>query len=291
MQEGVESEEFLLRIIDPNGTLSQEAQNLATPSSTAPRRGGRWKSSDATASNGRPEDSLADPTNGGYGMSHLENVSRKLSLVLRHDTKIAVRSDGFCKLSEVLALRRFRDIDCTIEDINQVVAGAQESGNSKQRFQVKEEEGEKWIRANQGYSRKDILAENAYRRLELDDPDNPLPQPCVHGTYHWHWASILQQGLLAGGLAGRQGRNEIHFACEEPGGPRRAISGMRHDCDVAIWLDLKAAIEEGFPFYISDNGVILSPGDDNGSIPSRFFQRAVDLRYKPPRQLWPLQIE
>lgn len=226
------------------------------------------------------------------GMNHLENISRKLSLVLRHDTKLKVRPDGFCRLEDLLALRRFQEIGCTVADVYQVVDGVHESGNSKQRFQVKDEEGEKFIRANQGYSRKDILAESAYLRLHVEDPD--LPEPCVHGTYHWHWASILEKGLLAGGLLGPQGRNEIHFACEEPavlGGTRRAISGMRHDCDLVIWLDLRKAIEEGLPFYRSDNGVILSPGDSNGGIESRYFVKAMDISSKPPRLLWPLPAD
>lgn len=222
-------------------------------------------------------------------MSHLENVSRKLSLVLRHDTKLQVRSDGFCRLDDVLALRRFQEIGCTVSDVNQVVDGVHESGNSKLRFQVKDEGGETLIRANQGYSRKDILAESAYRRLHLDDTD--LPDPCIHGTFHWHWASIAEKGLMAGGLLGAEGRNEIHMASEEPaalGGTRRAISGMRHDCDLVIWIDLAKAIEEGLPFYLSDNGVILSPGDTNGCIPTRLFSKAMDISCRPPRKIWPM---
>lgn len=174
----------------------------------------------------------------------------------------------------------------------QVVDGVHESGNSKQRFQVKEEEGEMLIRANQGFSRKDVFAESAYRRLTLED--NNLLDPCIHGTYHYHWNSILEHGLLAGGLQRYDGRNEIHFACEEPaalGGTRRAISGMRGDCDFVIWLDLRKAIEDGLPFYISDNEVILSPGDEDGAIHCSYFLKAMDIRCKPPRQLWPLEAD
>jgi 2'-phosphotransferase len=282
MDEGPASNESLLRIIDPDGVLPFEAHTPSAPSGYHKRwqgTNGRWKAQQSGQQLGRESWS----TEVWSGMNHLESVSRKLSLVLRHDTKIPVRSDGFCKLNDILELRRFKDIGCTVEDINQVVDGAHESGNSKQRFQVRKEGEELWIRANQGYSRKDILAESAYRRLHLDDPN--LPDPCVHGTYHWHWDSILKYGLLAGGLAGRHGRNEIHFASEEPGS-RRAISGLRHDCDVAIWLDLRRALKEGLPFYISDNDVILSPGDANGAIPCRFFLK-VEFLSKPPRQLWP----
>lgn len=319
LPEGPLSDEFLLRIIDPShhiplrGAASSspaahvQAASVAAPpvrwnSSGYPRgdhpepHRDQWASSSSYAYGWRERGSSwgegngSSWTEGWNGMSHLESVSRKLSLVLRHDTKLPVRPDGFCKLSEVLSLRRFQDIGCTEEDVKQVVDGAHESGNSKQRFQTRQEGDELLIRANQGYSRKDILAESAYKRLLLEDPN--LPDPCIHGTYNWHWNSILERGLLAGGLQGPQGRNEIHFACEDPtGGTRRAISGMRSDCDLAIWLDVRKAIEDGLPFYISDNGVILSPGDENGSIASRYFLKAMDISRKPPRQLWPMAAQ
>ena len=41
---------------------------------------------------------------------------------------------------------------------------------------------------------------------------------------------------------------------------KRVVSGMRKDCEVAIWINLKAALEDGVPFYRSQNQVILTPG-------------------------------
>lgn len=299
LPEGHMSDSFLLSLIDPGSHIPLRDRSLTVHAEAAigsTSGGSSASGSDQSSwfsnscSRSRKWNANSNNSNGEGTMSHLESVSRKLSMVLRHDTKLPVRSDGFFKLVDVLALRRFRDINCTVDDVRQVVDGAHESGNRKQRFQVREEGDELLIRANQGYSRKDILAESAYRRLVLDDPN--LPDPCVHGTYKGNWQSILERGLLAGGLLGHQGRNEIHFACEEPtavGGTRKAISGMRHDCDVAIWIDLPKAMEDGLPFYISDNFVILTPGDEDGAIDSRYFLKVMDISSRPPRQIWPLR--
>ena len=69
----------------------------------------------------------------------------------------------------------------------------------------------------------------------------------------------MQNGLLAGGLPGQGSRNHVHFAPCEPG-DNRVISGMRSDCEVAIWLDLEKALQSGVPFFRAKNQVILSPG-------------------------------
>jgi hypothetical protein len=46
---------------------------------------------------------------------------------------------------------------------------------------------------------------------------------------------------------------------------------------VGIFLDLRQAIESGIPFYRSLNGVIVTPGDDDGIVGTEFFLRVADL--------------
>ena len=100
------------------------------------------------------------------------------------------------------------------------------------------------------------------KRLSADDAD--LPEVCVHGTYRRHVDSIRQKGLLPHG--GRAGwRKRVHFSPCEPGSKQR-ISGMRGDCEVAVYVDLRAALRDGVPFFVSANEVILSPGV-NGAVP------------------------
>ena len=86
-----------------------------------------------------------------------------------------------------------------------------------------------------------------------------LTKVCVHGTYTGNVSSILQRGLLAGGLTGASRRKHVHFAPLQPG-DHRVISGMRADCDAAIYIDLRAALRDGVPFFRSTNNVIFSTG-------------------------------
>lgn len=195
-----------------------------------------------------------------------------MTQILRHravDLGITIRSDGFCRLREVMSVSWLKDIGCKMDDVDRVVRES-----DKKRFEVQVVDGEQWVRAVQGHSIKQVSDDQLLRRLEHTDTD--LPQRCVHGTYRRHVKNILAKGLIAGGGAGQGFRNHIHFAPFEPG-DERVVSGMRYDCEVGIWLDLKLALREGVPFFLSNNQVILSPGND-GHIPSKYFQKVKDLR-------------
>ena len=169
-------------------------------------------------------------------------ISKTLSKILRHTASklgIDVRADGFCNLAAVLKTKHLRDVNCTLQDVLKVVAE-----NDKKRFEIWEGSGEHYIRATQGHSIKWVDDEELHTKLSLED--NDLPTACVHGTYRKLWPNILNRGLLIGG--GRSNyRNHIHFSPHEPG-DGRIISGMRYDCEVAIWLDIEAAMRDGIAF-------------------------------------------
>ena len=105
------------------------------------------------------------------------------------------------------------------------------------------------------------------------------------------------------------GRNHIHFAMGLPKGWRHigddnehptsdevpavettadtdnkaeetanVISGMRSTSTILIYVDVPKAMAEGIKFWISENGVVLSGGDEQRCISSRFFKRVVDRR-------------
>lgn len=107
------------------------------------------------------------------------------------------------------------------------------------------------IRATQGHSIKSVDAASFLERLSLD---STLPETVVHGTYHSAWPLILNSGGLR-----CMGRNHVHFATGQVDSGR-VISGMRQDAQVLIYIDLRRALEAGFPFWRSENGVILSEG-------------------------------
>ncbi|XP_071160696.1 uncharacterized protein [Mytilus edulis] len=96
----------------------------------------------------------------------------------------------------------------------------------------------------------------------------------IHGTYYIAWEKIKQTGLS------RMGRDHIHFSAGEPG-ENGVISGMRQYCEVMIFINLEAALADGFKFFRSANNVILCAGNDDGVIPPKYFVEAVQ---RNPRQ-------
>ena len=204
-------------------------------------------------------------------------ISKALTRILRHtasDLGLNVRSDGFFSVPAVMALRELRSLGCTRCDVEEIARD-----DDKQRFELRladdgeDEAGELLIRSVQGHSMKAIEDDSLLRRLNAWDTD--LPEACVHGTYFRHMSSILRDGLRPGG--GQGSRKHVHFAPLEPG-DGRVISGMRGDCDIAIWVDLPRALGDGIPFFLSKNQVVLSPGDLNEIVPAKYFLKAKDLR-------------
>ena len=160
-----------------------------------------------------------------------------------------------------------RRLGVSVSDVEDVV-----HLSDKQRFELRTEDGELLIRAVQGHSMHVVRDDQLLRSLRVDDDE--LPDVCVHGTFKKHLSSILRVGLLAGGT--RIGsRNHVHFIPHEPG-DGRVISGLRDGNQVAIYLDLRAALGDGVPFFVSNNSVILSPGID-GVISSEYVVRVRDL--------------
>ena len=148
------------------------------------------------------------------------------------------------------------------------------------------------IRANQGHSI--VLASE-----ELLEPikDENLPGSVVHGTTRKAWNLILQTGGLR-----RMRRNHIHFASglpkgftalegdddgeigeEEPEGMIEkeqppVISGMRNSSSILIYIDLPKAIASGLKFWLSENGVVLTEGDESGFLRTEYFKRVEDRK-------------
>lgn len=209
-------------------------------------------------------------------------ISKQLTQILRHSGRqegLAVRSDGYACLEEVMRLPSMVKLRATDKAIREIV-----KTSDKQRFAMLEEaDGRTLIRANQGHSMEGIDMDELCGSpvVELDDGE-----VCCHGTYESHLESILAQGLLAGGKHGQSFRRTVHFAVRPPG--ETVISGMRPNCQIAVYVDLPRAAREGIRFYRSANNVILSEGID-GAVPAAYIesiwhiQRHVRL-YPPPAE-------
>ncbi|EMF17431.1 phosphotransferase KptA/Tpt1, partial [Sphaerulina musiva SO2202] len=226
-------------------------------------------------------------------------VSKKIAWLLRHGAEkehLTLDSAGFANVHDVLENRNLKSLKVTFDELRACVRE-----NDKQRFTLKlrsksadtkdddEDENEKesknpsdyLIRANQGHSLKKIIQDQELLQPITATEENNIPAVAIHGTTKNAWKLIVASGGLK-----PMGRNHIHFA---PGLPAEGkekekekekeipvISGIRASSKILIYLDLAKAMQAGIKFWRSDNGVILSEGDENGLISMHFFQRVED---------------
>jgi 2'-phosphotransferase len=204
---------------------------------------------------------LFDP---GPGMEKFGSGIRDKTSRIRNTGTMANVTGGnpfFVKYRAVPRVNRFSG--WREEDVRQVVASC-----DKQRFALKEDAatGLLLIRANQGRSIRDVVVDMEEIRCAADAPDK-----VIHGTTRGAWEAIREQGLS------RMRRQHIHCAAGEPG-DAGVISGMRKACQIFIYIDVAAALADGFKFYRSANNVILCPGNEAGILPARYFAKVKDMR-------------
>lgn len=199
-------------------------------------------------------------------------LSRFLSKVLRHKAHeygIAIRSDGFVVLDDMLALQDLQGV--THADVSRVV-----EESDKKRFEMRLIEGVWYIRAVQGHSIRSVTEEHMYRLTMADVEHYPV---VVHGTYLRAWELIKTQGLSC------MTRNHIHLAAGDQLGQVR--SGFRASSQVLIYIDLGRVLQDGIPVYRSRNDVLLTPGQ-NRTLAPIYFDKAMDVsdRSNPRALTW-----
>ncbi|SMQ46243.1 unnamed protein product [Zymoseptoria tritici ST99CH_1A5] len=232
-------------------------------------------------------------------------VSKKISWLLRHGAEkegLQLGPGGFIGVQDVLSNRNLRSLKVTFDELRAIV-----QDNEKQRFTMvlkssidpngavlededptdiptqtplpSEDPKDYLIRANQGHSLK-VESEGLLKPITPET----APKNVVHGTTHSAWPLIVASGGLK-----PMGRNHAHFASGLPAGFKSlveedsaatdaapVISGMRKSSTVLMFLDIAKAMEAGVNFWLSDNGVILSEGNENGVIPLEVFRRVED---------------
>ncbi|XP_018441950.1 uncharacterized protein LOC108813793 [Raphanus sativus] len=245
-----------------------DASNLGSSSkpafssfSQSSRSGGRGRGNERDNDRRRPQ---GRGGRGGGGKDKIDALGRLLTRILRHmatELRLNMRGDGFVKVEDLLQLNLKTSANIqlkshTIDEIREAVRR-----DNKQRFSLVEENGDLFIRANQGHSITTVESEKLLKPI-LSPEEAPV---CVHGTYKKNLESILASGLK------RMDRLHVHFSCGLPT-DGEVISGMRRNVNVLIFLDIKKALEDGIAFYISDNKVILTEGVD-GVVPVEYFQK------------------
>ena len=110
----------------------------------------------------------------------LTNISKSLSLILRHKAKdfgLEIEPSGFVKLEDLLQIGLLKKKNVTLELINEVV-----EKDDKGRYEIINRPP-MFIRAIQGHSLTEVKTDES-----LDSLDNYYEFPTVvHGTYNEFW--------------------------------------------------------------------------------------------------------
>lgn len=178
-----------------------------------------------------------------------------------------------------------------IKALNVTVADVQEAVTSsdKQRFSLKHNPNtnpslsttstsasDYLIRANQGHSIK-LESSATLTPITLEAPAS-IPPRVLHGTYFAFWPAIVESGGLS-----KMSRNHLHCSTGTP--EEGVVSGMRKDAELVVEIDVERSLEDGLQWWQSENGVILTEGDEHGTVSSKYF-RSVKGRMQDVGTLW-----
>jgi putative RNA 2'-phosphotransferase len=167
--------------------------------------------------------------------ARLVSTSKFLSLALRHRPEaigLALDENGWANIGELIRLSNARGRNLSRELVERVVAT-----NEKQRFTISPD-GER-IRAAQGHS----------VQIDLELAPCQPPELLFHGTAARFLASIRKEGLRRGK------RLHVHLSKDEA--TAQAV-GARHGEPVVLTVAARAMHQNGYLFYLSENGVWLT---------------------------------
>lgn len=168
-------------------------------------------------------------------MIDLTSTGKYIALILRHKPEtigITLDEHGWAKVDELIT-----GIQKTRPEFNMEVLEEIVRTNNKQRYAFNEERTK--IRANQGHS----------IHVDVELREAVPPEILYHGTGERAVPSILEQGLLPGN------RLYVHMSTDV----QTAINvGKRHGKPFAFCIQARRMQEDGFRFYLSENGVWLT---------------------------------
>lgn len=98
----------------------------------------------------------------------------------------------------------------------------------------------------------------------------PKYNTVIHGTYLKCWPQIKNEGIS------RMKRKHVHLA-KGTIDDAAVISGYRQNTEVHIYINLVKALADGVKFYESENGVILTSGNNRGYLEPKYFAKALNI--------------
>jgi len=164
-----------------------------------------------------------------------KNTSKFLSLVLRHkpeEINLKLDSNGWADTDELIEKLNHRGFNINFELLEEVVIT-----NDKQRFSFNEDYSA--IRANQGHS------------VDIDLALKPIkpPELLYHGTVAKFIDAIKTEGLQ------KMSRRHIHLSRDVDTAKK---VGARRGKPVILFIDSSKMADDGYLFFVSENGVWLT---------------------------------
>lgn len=166
---------------------------------------------------------------------NLENISRYMSLILRHKPEvieISLDEHGWANVDELIKGIAKNNTGFNMEMLEEIVRT-----DSKQRYSFNNDKT--LIRANQGHS---IPVD-----VELEEKEPP--EYLYHGTGEKYVESINKQGLIP------KSRLYVHLSKDVD---TAESVGKRHGRATVYLVHSGEMYKEGYKFYLSTNGVWLT---------------------------------
>ena len=165
---------------------------------------------------------------------NLKNISKYLSLILRHKPEvigISLDEHGWANVEELIA-GISKDYDFNMELLEEIVRS-----DEKQRYSFNEDKT--LIRANQGHSVP----------VDVELVEQIPPDILWHGTGEKYVSAIDTEGLIP------KSRLYVHLSKDEDTATK---VGTRHGKPVVYHVLAKKMYDDGYKFFISVNGVWLT---------------------------------
>ena len=167
-------------------------------------------------------------------MRHQDNTGKFIAFILRHHPEsIGMKLDGhgWARTEDLIAgIAKSRPFD--MQMLEEIVRT-----DSKQRYSFNEDKT--LIRANQGHS----------IQVDVELEQKTPPDVLWHGTGEKYVESINKIGLIP------KSRLYVHLSKDYE--TAKAV-GSRHGKPVVYQINAKQMTEDGYPFYLSVNGVCLT---------------------------------
>lgn len=163
------------------------------------------------------------------------DISRFIALILRHKPEtinITLDEHGWADTQQLIDGIKKQYAEFDMAALEQIVAE-----DNKQRYAFNDDKSK--IRARQGHS----------VQVDVDLKEVVPPETLYHGTGLKYMESIMKQGLIS--------KSRLYVHLSKDFATAKTV-GARHGQPVVLLIDSQRMQEDGYKFYLSENGVYLT---------------------------------